>query len=283
MRIVITGGTGFLGRHTVALAVAAGHEIVAVDSKPAEVPGAKFLEANLLDREAARAFLAGADALIHLGNHSHAGCADAQTVLAENTAMNANVFYAAVERDVPRIVFASSIQAMSGGPLMPGLRYPPPPLRRLPALPVNGDTPAHAGNAYGIGKVFGEQLLALLARQNELQAVAIRFPWLASPAHSKHRAWERATRLSRQAELFAWLRVEEAARLLLACVVSPLPGFRIYQPTEPLPPDWPDAESLADEHLPDAPRHHPGKPLTCLVDISRITQETGWAPSSPAP
>ncbi len=278
MRIVITGGTGFLGTHTAALVVASGHEVVVVDSKPAEIPGAKFVQANLLDREAARAFLLGADAVVHLGNHNNARCADARTVLTENTAMNANVFYAAIEHGIRHVVFASSIQAMSGGPPMPDLRYLRPPARRMPALPVDGDTPAHAGNAYGLSKIFGEQLLAQLAHQHELQAIAVRFPWLAAPTQNVSLSLEHALVHYREVELFCWLRVEAAARLLLACVTSPLPGFRVYQPTEPLPPDWPDAETLARDFLADAPRRHPGQPLTCLVDISRITLETGWTP-----
>jgi nucleoside-diphosphate-sugar epimerase len=279
MRIVITGGAGFLGTHAVALAVAAGHRVVAVDITPAEIPGAESIHADLLDCDAVRTVLAGADAVVHLGNHCNVHRAEAHALLAENTVMNANVFYAAAGHGVRHVVFASSIQAVSGGPTPPGLRYLPAPERRLPALPLDGDTPANAGNAYGLGKVFGEQLLAQLAGHHPLHAIAVRLPWLVSPEQSKNLSWENPAHIHRQAEIYTWLRVEDAARLLLACVSAPLPGFRVYQPAMPLPADWPDAETLARQYLPDAPRRRPGVPLTRLVDISRITRETGWTPS----
>lgn len=279
MRIVVTGGSGFLGTRTVTLLAAAGHQVVSVDATPSREPGVEWHVADLRRRETPYAFLRGADVVIHLANHNNARKGDAQTVLAENTAMNTNVFQAAVELGVRRLVFASSVQAMSGGPVMPDLDYPAPSARRLPALPVDGSTPARAGNAYGQSKIFGELLLARHAELDGAEAIAIRFPFISrNPA--RMRQWFVPDNTFNACELFGWLWVDDAARLLLACATAEsLPGFRIYHPSGPLPPDWPDAETMARTHLVDAPRHRPDDKLEALIDISAITRDLGWTPS----
>lgn len=279
MRIVVTGGSGFLGARTVTLLAAAGHQVVSVDSTPSRAPGVEWQVADLRRREAPYGFLRGAEAVIHLANHSNALKTDAQTVLAENTAINTNVFQAAVELGVRRLVFASSIQAMSGGPLVPEGGYPAPPARRLPALPIDGSTPAHAGNAYGQSKIFGELLLAHHVERSGVEGVALRFPYLARDPR-RMRPWIKPDCDTNLAELYGWLWVEDAARLLLACATAAsLPGFRIYHPVGPLPPDWPDAETLAATHFPDAPRRRPGEKLSAFVDISALVRELGWTPT----
>lgn len=276
MRIVVTGGSGFLGSRTVSFLAAAGHQVVSVDATPSSEPGVEWHVADLRRRESPYGFLRGAAALIHLANHSHSRKADAQTVLAENTAMNTNVFQSAVELGVGRLVFASSVQAMSGGPLQTSQEYPEPPERRLPPLPVTGDSPAHAGNTYGLSKVFGELLLAHYVEHARVEAVAIRFPFINGQAGAVPKWFHpRARHLA--AEFFGWLWIDDAARLLLACTTAPsLPGFRIYHPSGPLPADWPSAEALAGTHLADAPRRRPGEPLDTLIDNSALAHELGW-------
>lgn len=279
MRIVVTGGSGFLGARTVSILAAAGHEVVSVDATPSAEPGVEWHVADLRRRESPYTFLRGAEIVVHLANHSNARKADAQTVLAENTAMNVNVFQAAAELGVRRLIFASSIQAMSGGPLVPGDAYPAAPARRLPALPVDGTTPARAGNTYGQSKIFGELLLARHAEFDGLETVAIRFPFISRDPR-RMLNWFKADNPYGAAEFYGWLWVDDAARLLLACAsATSLPGFRVYHPAGPLPPAWPDAETLAQTYLADAPRRDPGSRLAHLVDISALSRELGWTPT----
>lgn len=279
MRIVVTGGSGFLGSRTVAAFAAAGHHVVSVDTTPPSEQTIDWRVADLRRREAPYEFLRGAEVLVHLANHSNARKADAQTVLAENTAMNVNVFQAASELGVRRVLFASSIQAMSDGPRPPSEAYPPPGLRQLPALPADGRTPARAGNAYGQSKIFGELLLADLSRLAGLETVAIRFPYI-TPDPRRDLRWRKPDSPHSGAEFHAWLWLEDAARLLIAAAEAPaLPGFRIYLPTGPLPPDWPDAETLALTHLPDAPRREPGARLAALIDLSALEHDLAWSPT----
>lgn len=68
MKILVTGGTGFLGAHLVPLLLSQGHSVrVLGRSKPsAALAGAEHASGDLKDREAVRRSLVGVDAIYHL-------------------------------------------------------------------------------------------------------------------------------------------------------------------------------------------------------------------------
>jgi nucleoside-diphosphate-sugar epimerase len=281
MRIVVTGGSGLLGSRTVPALVAAGHSVVCVDTAPSREPGVEWHVADLRRRETPYAFLRDAEVVIHLANHSNASKADPQTVLGENVAMNVNVFQAAAELGVRRVIFSSSIQAVSGGPIFPEQEYLPPGQRKFAPLPYDGDTPASAGNTYGQSKIIGENLLAYYVEQSRgaMEGVTLRLPFIARNPRRVLK-WLKPDHPYAASELFSWLWIEDAARLIRACVETPrLKGCRTYFPSGALLPDWPDAETLAQTYLADAPRRRPGERLEALIDISAITHDLGWTPT----
>ena len=68
MKILVTGGTGFLGSHLVPKLVAAGHHVRVLGrtKPPASWSSVEFVQADLNDREAVRKALTGIEALYHL-------------------------------------------------------------------------------------------------------------------------------------------------------------------------------------------------------------------------
>ncbi len=68
MKILVTGGTGFLGAHLVPKLVAAGHQVRVIGRSklPASWAGVEFVQADLKDRDAVRKSLAGVEAIYHL-------------------------------------------------------------------------------------------------------------------------------------------------------------------------------------------------------------------------
>jgi UDP-glucose 4-epimerase len=278
MRIVVTGGSGYLGAHTVSVLARSGHQVVSLDTTPCPHREVEWHVVDLRRREAPYPYLRDTDIVLHLANHNTARKADAQTVLTENVAMNAHVFEASAELGVRRLVFASSIQAMSGGPLMPGEQYAPYAPENFPTLPIDGDTPGRAGNVYGLSKVFGEQHLAQLAGRRVRECIAVRFPFLAM-APARLRQW-RPEHPHAIAEAYAWLWIEDATRLLLAlCTAEALPGYRVYHPAGPLLPDWPEVETLAQRFMPGAARRNTGQKLTSFFDLKPLERELGWRPT----
>jgi hypothetical protein len=74
------------------------------------------------------------------------------------------------------------------------------------------------------------------------------------------------------------LSFSDAGRLILAILNAPLTGFRIYLPAAKLP--WikaPIAE-IIDRFYAGVKLRTEKSQIDSLVDISRITQETGWVP-----
>src|SRR5688572_14024629 len=71
MQILVTGASGFIGRHTVAELVAAGHQVTtlhrgpALADGPADGPSVRHLQLDVLSAEARQA-ASQADAIVHL-------------------------------------------------------------------------------------------------------------------------------------------------------------------------------------------------------------------------
>jgi len=116
MKIAITGGTGFVGRHLARELVRGGHQVVLIargrdqrDPAVVQLPGVRMVKASLTDVEALRDALAGCDAVAHCaGINREIG---AQTYATVHVAGTANVVTAAADAGVQKIVMLSFLRA----------------------------------------------------------------------------------------------------------------------------------------------------------------------------
>jgi UDP-glucose 4-epimerase len=112
MRILVTGGAGFVGRHLVSRLLAEGHEVVVLDnfynSKKSDVPkGAKIIEADIRDAEDVKRAVHGCSAVFHLAAIAEALSKDDNLVYNVNFLGSKNVFEAAKAAKA-KIIFTSS-------------------------------------------------------------------------------------------------------------------------------------------------------------------------------
>lgn len=112
MRVVVTGGCGFIGSHVTDQLLAAGHEVVVVDSTVRRLnKAAEYVRADILDLPGLSAAMQGGEVVFHL-----AAMADVEQVAAEpvralrmNVEGTACVLEAARRSGVSRVVLASTV------------------------------------------------------------------------------------------------------------------------------------------------------------------------------
>ena len=273
MNITLTGAAGRLGSRVCQVLVDAGHTVRATDKVVGRDLPVRVQVANLLNREVCYELLEGADALIHLGNIPGVRSYDDQTVFNENTTVNMNMFQAAAEHRVKRILFASSVQVIAHYTQ----REQAPPVC-LPYLPLDGDVPANAGNPYALSKQVAEVMLNYFTRTTDLAAIAVRFPYLVDDKimariRSFPERWGGA-----RAEGFSFLHLRDAAALLEALLRSPVPGYRVYFAASRDNTLMKPAAEVIRQHFPDVPLRKPLEDIDSLVDLSALERDTGWSP-----
>ncbi len=276
--VLVTGATGKLGLATCEALLRHGFDVRATDQKlPPDFDFATEL-GDLKDEYFVHGLMRGLGAVVHLGNHPNAFAGpSAQRLLAENTTMNANVFHAALQHGIERIVFASSVQAF----LYTDFERRPD-THRLPYLPLDGNAPCAPGpNTYGQSKEFAERMLQhLCAAHPKLSATALRFPMLANEQLIGR--FESVRSLSKGwfnfAECVSHLTFEDAGELIALLVEQSPPGYRQYFPALAMQFKGKTNADLIRQFYPDTPLRGPAEDILELIDISAVTRDTGWVP-----
>ena len=172
MRVLLTGGAGYIGSHTAAVLCARGHEIVLLDNfanAERDVParlerltGRKIsvIEADIRDVETVTAALREhpVDAVIHFAALKAVGESEADPLLYYdmNIIGTIRLLQAMQETGVARIVFSSSA-TVYGQP---------------DSSPILEDFPTKVENIYGRTKLVMEDLIRDLTRTKKLKAAA---------------------------------------------------------------------------------------------------------------
>ncbi|MFP4144673.1 MAG: NAD-dependent epimerase/dehydratase family protein [Phycisphaeraceae bacterium] len=282
MKLLLTGAAGRLGSRVCRELDEAGHEVVAVDRQYTTRLPVPVELVDLLEAFAPYRLLEGCDGLIHLAGHPNIGRGHSlQQVYGENVTMAFNLFQAASDVGVKRIVFSSSVQVVAGRRHPDETDQP----SSLAYLPIDGGLPARPGNAYALSKQACEQMLAYHASLDpELSATAVRFPALPDPGRAR-RWFSLRNRMPvgqwqmHADEGFAYLWVGEAARLTRLLIENQTSGYHQYLPAMP---DnvlgWP-AQQVIETFYRDVPGGE--RVEESLVDNSALLAEVGWQPTAP--
>jgi dTDP-L-rhamnose 4-epimerase len=225
MKILVTGGAGFIGSHTCDRLLSLGHEVVVLDALTRPVhrdghpaflsPDADFYEGDTRNRDLLTNLLRRVDAVYHFAAYQDylpdfSKFSDVNVV---STALIYEIIVA--ERlDLARVVVASSQSAMGeglywcprDGEQLPGMR----PESALAAsrwevpCPVCGgelemrSTPERVSNpqnAYGMSKLAEEMVAINLGRRYDIPTVALRYSIVQGPRQSVYNAYSGACRI----------------------------------------------------------------------------------------
>jgi nucleoside-diphosphate-sugar epimerase len=284
MRVLITGGAGFLGRHLARRLFSLGHDVVVYDesmpSAEGELPaGIALVQWSVLDRAALVDTLEQhqIDRVVHLATLLTEACArDPELGVLVNGVGTATVFEAAWQAGVGRVVFGSSVAAL-------GHQDEPPP----------GDTALlRPTSVYGATKASGELLAeALRTERPEQELIGLRFGWIYGTG--RVRGWNA---LQEMIEAFAlgkdqvpypdydrpndWTYVGDAVEAIVRCLNSPRPSVPAY--------NAPGAYRTVQDAVAHLRRRFPdARPVPYRAELpavawdfrlDRIAQEAGYRP-----
>jgi len=286
-KVLVTGAAGRLGRAVVAALHEAGYDVVAADRTYNSKLPVRTEVLDLRDHLSVYRVIEGCTAVAHLANHPNAYSGPApQQLYAENVAMNMNVFQAAVDVGVRNIVFASSVQVFAGDRYGEDAEQAP---SVLPYIPLDGELPPCARNAYALSKEAGEaQLRYFVALDPALSCTSLRFPslissrWIEYIRRGGARRHHHYERFGSPDEGFSYLSTQDAGALVLAVLERQGPGYHQYFPaTSDAHLRMPLAE-LVRRYYPGVAHKVPLDQMTSLIDISKITEEVGWEPQHTA-
>lgn len=211
-RVLVTGGAGFIGSHTVDLLLKRGSQVRVFDNLEPQVHGAidappdylnkdaEFIRGDVLDRDALQRALEGCDAVIH--DAAMVGVGQSQYQIGRYTQVNAlgtaNLLDILVNEktDVQRLLVASSMsiygeglyrRPSDGAVVAPGLRpegqmaggdfevRDPETGEALEPVPTPESKPLNCTSYYALGKKDQEEYCLLASKIHKLSATACRY------------------------------------------------------------------------------------------------------------
>jgi UDP-glucose-4-epimerase GalE len=167
MSVLVTGGAGYIGSHTVRRLQADGADVVVLDTLefgyPQSIPGVPLIDADITNRQAVLDACRqhGVTEAVHFAAYKSVGESMEQPTRywSNNVAGSVQLIDVLLEAGVDRIVFSSSC-SVNGTP---------------PTVPVTEDMPLAPESVYAATKVMVEQILSWYGTTSGLRAVSLRY------------------------------------------------------------------------------------------------------------
>ena len=181
MRIVVTGGSGFIGSNVVDRLLAADHTVTVIDNMSTgrveflesaiDHPACTAVHADLLDAPAVVDVVAGHDAVIHLAANADVrfGWNHPRRDIEQNVVATQNVLEAMRTTGVRRVLFSSTGSVYGESTVFPTPEDAPFPIQT---------------SLYGASKVSAEAVIAAYAEAGHLDATVFRFVSILGPRYS---------------------------------------------------------------------------------------------------
>ncbi len=219
-KIIVTGGSGNLGRWTVRALSEAGHDVLSLDRAEPPERLCETRVADLSDIEALQDAFRGADAVVHLAAWQSPDEAPHDEVFRNNVSATYNVLKAAADAGVRRVVHASSVAAY--GFLYAPKMWPP------DYLPLDEDHPCRPRDPYALSKIFGEQLADSFVSTGGASVVSLRLSGVNFDLtyESLPERWKDPGR--KMGTFWSYVDVRDAAESCRLAVEADLGGHEIF-------------------------------------------------------
>ena len=275
MKILITGAAGLIGKEVTKGLVAAGHDVLATDLVKDDLsPAQKFVVGDLLSADFISQLDFRCDAIVHLGSIPRPGIASDETVLHNNVIGTYHVFASAVEKNVPLVIYASSLSiygfAWSSG-------------TSPDYVPVDEKHPLHHYESYALSKEINERSADMWANRSKTAFVGLRIPH--THTHStfaemaqKMREGDEAI-IEQGAKIFwAYLDLRDAVQGILTVINKGAKGSKTYNFAAPdTYAPKPTREMMAEFH-PTSKIASSISGYDSIIDCSQWNADFGYEP-----
>ena len=164
-KVLVPGGAGRIGGYFAQHHDPEKYELrlmIKGDEKPEQIeavkPFGEIVTGDLSDLDALKKFCADMDTVVHMAGNASASATFGE-LLPVNIVGTYHVFAAAKAANCRRVIYASSIHAVSG--------YPS-------DVQVKTHEPVNPGDIYGVSKCFGEALGRYMAEKEGVSAISLR-------------------------------------------------------------------------------------------------------------
>ena len=274
-RVVVTGGSGKLGRACVRDLLEHGYLVVNVDAVRPQQELCPFSKVELGDFGQVMEALwgiddryQGVDAVVHLAAIPAPGQDPNAVTFSNNTLSTYNVFEAARKWGIKNVVWASSETVL-------GLPFDTPP----PYVPLDENYPARPETAYSLSKLLGEEMAKQFCRWDpQLKIIGLRFSNVMEPAdYARFPSFDADARL-RKWNLWAYIDARDGAQAIRKALEAPIQGAEVFIiANADGVMNRPNAELLA-EVFPGVPAAGEFGPNDTLLSIEKARRMLGYQP-----
>ncbi|QHT58807.1 NAD(P)-dependent oxidoreductase [Paenibacillus lycopersici] len=270
-KVVVTGGSGMLGRWVVHHFVEQGYEVVNVDSVRPQEEACPTLLVDLNNLGEVYNALAGADAVVHLAAIPAAHIRTSDVTFQNNVMSTYNILEAAAGLGIRKAVIASS--ESSYGVVFAVNRFGP------SYVPVDEDHPQLPQDSYGLSKVVNEQTADMFHRRTGMQVVSLRIGNVIPP--ERYALFPSFIHDSAQRDRILWSYVDtrdiaEACRL--AIEKDGLGSVAINLAADDTSMAIPSRQLLAEQFPEVSEFREPMNGFESLLSNARAKALLGWTP-----
>ena len=275
-KVLVTGGSGKLGRAVLRDLVAHGYDVLNIDQQALPEPICPCIRIDLTNfGEVAAAILGGVDerkgpfdAVVHLAAIPAPGLAANARTFANNVPTTYNVFEASRLAGIKNIVFASSETVL-------GLPFDTPP----PYAPVDEDYYPRPESAYSLGKLLDETMAAQFCRWDpDLRIVGLRFSNVMNPEDYAAFPKFDADPRSRKWNLWGYIDARDGAQAVRRSIQADFKGFEAFIIANADTVMSRSNMSLLAEVFPDVPAKGNLTTNGTLLSIEKAKRMLGYSP-----
>ncbi len=172
MKILVTGGSGLVGRYVVD-ELATPHEIDVLDLKAPHRSDLRWHSVDVTDFNSLSNVVAGYDAVVHLAGIPHPLNDPAEKVFRVNTIGTFNMLEACTTHGIKKFIFMSS-ESTLGFAFSSSRMWPE-------FVPIDENHPLRPEDSYGLSKLMGELLCRAYTHRTGIQTICIRPAWIWVP------------------------------------------------------------------------------------------------------